>query len=189
MRRPSCSVPGRHPVRPPAYPDARCRKGRGNGGTDAMPSSISSTVQRAGGASYEIGGRQTSGASNAESESTQSGDSVDVSQGSGGGRAGYTPRVSDRFRFDIQNGIFSSGRRYNADVHQFRRVSNATYDSRLTVSGQVSATAGDGSSASALFQLQYQDASPRSVSSSSNMAAVNEFNRQRDQSLNLLRLL
>ena len=159
-----------------------------------MPSSIQSYVRTAGGASFEIGSRQekTDGSVGSE-ETAADGDSVDLSSteepSAGGGRAAYTPGVADRFRFDLQNGLFSSGRRFDAVSLRFQQESKATYTPRGTINEQVARTAGGGSASSALFHLQYQDASPDRTSAETHAAAIRELNRQRDQSLDLLRLL
>jgi hypothetical protein len=157
-----------------------------------MPSRITSSTQTSGGATFDIGPRQTGdGGSDPPSDTAgnPSGDSVDISNGSGSTGGRYTRPVSNRFQFDMQSGLFSTGRRYDANVQRFRTQSNATHRSRQAVSSHVSLHAGSSSPSTAMFALRYQAASPNRPASASHNAAITELNRQQSQSLNLLKLL
>jgi hypothetical protein len=76
--------------------------------------------------------------------------------------------------------------RFNAVSSRSRGADVVAYSERQAVEFQVTQTAGTGSSSSALFALQFQDADPNSTSVSSQIEGRTAFKRMADQNLNLL---
>jgi hypothetical protein len=102
----------------------------------------------------------------------------------------YAPKeVADKFRYNIENGMFDQRLRYNALSSQFQGAAQATYDARQNVVSQVGQLGGSNSSISALFALTYQDAQPNPNDASTHVEARTEQTRQMDQGLNLLNML
>ena len=102
----------------------------------------------------------------------------------------YSPKdVADKFRYNIENGMFDQRLRYNALASQFQGAAQETYDVRQNVVRQVAQLGGSNSSISALFALTYQDAQPNPNSASTHVEARTEQTRQMDQGLNLLNML
>ena len=117
----------------------------------------------------------------------ENGDTVELSNETDPGPATYQPpQFSDRFKFDIQNGIFDAHLRFNAAVTRSRGADVAAYSERQAVETQITQAAGSGSPSAALFALQYQDANPNSDSASSQVEDRVEFSRMAAQNLNLL---
>lgn len=126
-------------------------------------------------------------------ETTPDGDTVEISPpGASPGnppRSGSTyrpPRFSDRFHYDIQNGMFNKRLRFNAVTPRFNTYTAATYSARQGINGQV---AGQGGIYSAMFDLFYQDSQPDPTDAGSHVDARAELNRMADQNLNLLHIL
>lgn len=99
------------------------------------------------------------------------------------------PTLRDQFKFDIENGRFSTNGRYSALTPRFETVAQSTYESRAEVGAQIQNLAGIGSAQTALFTLGYQNASPDGTQVSSNVDARAEQNRRIDQNLDLLNML
>ena len=117
----------------------------------------------------------------------EDGDTVELSNETDPGPATYQPpQFSDRFKFDIQNGMFDAHLRFNAAVTRSRGADVVAYSERQAVETQITQAAGSGSPSAALFALQYQDANPNSDSASSQVEGRVEFNRMAAQNLNLL---
>jgi hypothetical protein len=95
-------------------------------------------------------------------------------------------RFSDRFKFDIENGMFDARLRFNAITSRSRGSDVAAYSERQAVEFQVTQAAGTDSPSSALFALQFQDANPNSTSVGSHVEGLTEFKRMADQNLALL---
>ncbi len=113
------------------------------------------------------------------------GDTVELSGGEP--PATYGPAdFSDRFRFDIQNGMLDAKLRFHAVTSRSRGADVAAYSERQTVEFQVTQTAGTGSPSSALFALQFQDADPNASDATSQVEGRAEFNRMAAQNLGLL---
>ena len=120
----------------------------------------------------------------------EDGDTVELSTNTDPGPVSYQPsRFSDRFKFDIQNGMFDARLRFNATVTRSRGADVVAYAERQTVEIQVTQTAGTGSPSAALFALQFQDANPNSDRASTQIEGRLEFNRMAAQNLNLLAFL
>jgi len=167
-----------------------------------MPSAISSYYRT--NASYGVVQSSSGAGSDVPSTTPPDGDTVEISQtdaSSGGTTSSGTttspaasptyrpPTLEDRFRFDISNGMFDGGLRFNPLASQFNDVAVTTYASRQDLADQVTQTAGSGSAYSALFNLQYQDATPDPAAAGSRMEARSGFNRMIDQNLALLKSL
>ena len=140
------------------------------------------------GASFDSGRASDSGAS-VDAQLTETtapaGDTVEISTPAGS-TAPVTyepPDVADRFRFDIQNGMFDKRLRYTALRTRYEGGASATYDARGSMRGQVGGSAGV---YAALFALQYDDAQPNPSQAGSNAEAKSELNRITDQKLSLL---
>lgn len=140
-------------------------------------------------------------------ETTPSGDTVEISddaasgqgEGSQGGtsaggsgvqvsRGGtYTPRaLSDRFRYDINNGFLSPRQRFRVSLVSAGSEAAATYAVRGQAGGLVR-RGGVTGVYGAIFSLGYQDGSPGGTGNGiSNRQAINEFRRMADQNLPLL---
>jgi len=99
------------------------------------------------------------------------------------------PSVKDQFRFDIENGRFSSRGRYTPLTTNFETVAKSTYHSRANLGGQVNGLSGHSSAQATLFALGYQDASPDASHASSNVEARAQENRRIDNNLDLLNML
>ena len=111
-------------------------------------------------------------------------DTVEIS-GPGPGRQTYGPsEFTDKFRFELQNGMRDPSRRYSPLQNRFRGMAVSGYEERGSVSVQITRTAG--STYSALFNLQYSDASPDGETASTSVEARTEYNRIADQQLELL---
>jgi hypothetical protein len=113
------------------------------------------------------------------------GDTVEISSPAGGA-APVTyepPDVADRFRFDIQNGMFDKRLRYTPLRTRYEGGASATYDARGSMRGQMGGSAGV---YAAMFALQYDDAQPNPSQAGSNVEARSELNRITDQKLSLL---
>lgn len=120
----------------------------------------------------------------------EDGDTVELSNETDPGPATYQPpQFSDRFKFDIQSGMFDAHLRFNAAVTRSRGADVVAYAERQTVEIQVTQTAGRGSPSAALFALQFQDANPNSDRASTQIEGRLEFNRMAAQNLNLLAFL
>ena len=99
----------------------------------------------------------------------------------------YGPaQFRDRFKFDIQNGMFDGRLRFNASVTRSRGADVVAYAERQGVEIQITQTAGVGSPSAALFALQFQDANPNNTNASSQVEGRIGFNRMAAQNLNLL---
>ncbi|MEE2752563.1 MAG: hypothetical protein VX910_01165 [Candidatus Latescibacterota bacterium] len=117
-------------------------------------------------------------------------DSFELSSTAGDSTSAYGPlQFSDRFKFDIQNGMFDAKLRFNAAISRSRGADVATYSERQAVEFQVTRAAGTDSSSSALFALQFQDANPNSTSVGSHLEGRTEFKRMAEQNLALLSIL
>ena len=117
----------------------------------------------------------------------EDGDSVELSNETGPEPVTYQPpQFSDRFKFDIQSGMFDAHLRFNATTTRSRGADVVAYTERQAVETQVTQAAGSGSPSAALFSLQYQDANPNSDSASTQVEGRVEFNRMAAQNLNLL---
>lgn len=115
------------------------------------------------------------------------GDSVEISNEPQSPAPTYGPsQFSDRFKFDIQNGMFDARLRFDATQTRARGASVAAYQERQAVEFQVIQAAGTGSPSSALFSLQFQDADPNSAGAASQVEGRVEFQRMAEQNLNLL---
>ena len=148
-----------------------------------MPDPITSY---SGGASYEIGVSPQPAESNPPAAAAVDGDTVEISS-SQAGPGTYSPNnVADKFRFDIQNGMFDKRLRYTALQTPTSRAATETYESRANLGGQA---AGGSGVYSALFALQYNDANPEPTQASSSTEARGELNRMAEQRLSLLNSL
>lgn len=129
-----------------------------------------------------------------QSEPSEPQDIVDISidgdPNDSGQVQNYGPAtVQDRFKFDIENGRFTSKGRYTPLTTRFEAVASSTYNSRGEIGGRLNVMAGQNSAQSALFALGYQDASPNAPQASSNVDARAQENRRIDNNLDLLNLL
>lgn len=116
--------------------------------------------------------------------------SIDGDPNAPGQLQNYGPAtIQDRFKFDIENGRFTSKGRYTPLTTRFEAVANATYDSRGEIGSRLNVMAGQNSAQSALFALGYQNASPDATHASSNVDARTQENRRIDNNLDLLNLL
>lgn len=140
-------------------------------------------------------------------ETTPSGDTADISDegasGQGGASQGgtssggsgvqvsrggtYTPRaLSDRFRYEINNGFLRPRNRFHVSVATAGSEAAATYAGRGQVGG-LAVRGGLAGMYGAIFSLGYQDGSPTGTSNGiANRQAINEFRRIADQNLPLL---
>ena len=119
----------------------------------------------------------------------EEGDSVELS-GEPEAPVTYGPtQFSDRFKFDIANGMFDASLRFNANRTRNRGASVEAYNERRGVEFQVTQTAGRGSATTALFALQFQEADPNSIDATSQVEARTEYARMAEQNLNLLATL
>ncbi len=149
-----------------------------------MPDPITSSSA---GASYEIGAGPPPQANPA---TEPDGDTVEISSGPAPAPPTYgPPDVADRFRFDIQNGMFDKRLRYTPLRSRYEGAATQAYSARASVGSQVAGTAGAGGLYSALFSLGYADARPDSDQVASNSSAKGELNRMADQRLSLLNSL
>ncbi len=115
------------------------------------------------------------------------GDSVDLSNEPPGGPSTYGPaQFSDRFKFDIQNGMLDASLRFDARTNRSRGADVKAYAERQGVDFQITKAAGIGSQTSALFALQFQDVNPNATSASTQVEGRLGFSRVAEQSLNLL---
>ena len=160
---------------------------------------MSSTIStQYGGASYEIGvavqTQQTAEVIVDVTETTPPADTVEISSPGTSGenppppppRTTYQPAtVSDRFRFEIQNGMFDPSQRYTPLATRFSSSATATYEARESL-GQMP---GQHGVYSAIFDLEYQAAQPNPTEAGSNIEARTTLNRMADQNLSLLNSL
>lgn len=117
----------------------------------------------------------------------EDGDTVELSNETDPEPVTYQPpQFSDRFKFDIQSGMFDAHLRFNATTTRSRGADVVAYTERQAVETQVTQAAGSGSPSAALFSLQYQDANPNSDSASTQVEGRVEFSRMAAQNLNLL---
>jgi hypothetical protein len=122
-----------------------------------------------------------------EITSPDEGDSVEISSESESEAPVYGPtNFSDRFKFDIENGMFDATLRFDATQPRARGASVEAYSERRAVEFQVTQAAGTGSPSSALFALQFQDANPNGGGASSQVDGRVAFKRMAQQNLNLL---
>ena len=158
-----------------------------------MPSAISSYYRT--NVSYDVVRSSYGADSDVPSTTPSDGDTVEISQtdpssGTTTSRPTYRPpTVEERFRFDISNGMFDRRLRFSPLASRFNDVAVTTYASRRDLAYQITQTAGSRSAYSALFDLQYQDATPDPAAAGSQMEARSGFNRMIDQNLALLNSL
>jgi hypothetical protein len=139
-----------------------------------------------GGSSYEIGVSPQSGEAGPPAGASTAGDTVEISSPQAGPGT-YGPNdVADKFKFDIQNGMFDKRLRYTALQTRSSGAATETYEARAGLGGQ---TMGGGGVYSALFALQYNDANPDQTQASSSAEARGELNRMAEQRLSLLNSL
>lgn len=138
------------------------------------------TVSVPGSASYAV---YSSGQSSSVSAgSTSSGDTVEISDE---GQAASLGTFTDRFRFDIDNGLLNVRRPVYARATTPGSVASATYSGRGQTRSLVSG--GGLGVREAIFSLGYQDGSPRGARNGiSNRQAINEFQRMASRNLPLL---
>ena len=160
-----------------------------------MPDAISS-IQQSGSAYYGVRATVREGASTVEPADGSPGDTVEISGDSGegqvssGGSRSYAPRsIRDRFRFNIQSGMFDSNQRYSPLSVRFAGKATRTYTARQSVSTQVSQVAGAGSPYGALFSLMYQDAQPNPGDARTQVDARVAQHRMMDQHIQLLSVI
>ncbi len=96
------------------------------------------------------------------------------------------PKFSNRFQFDIANGMFDRSLRFTPLKPRFNGAAAATYEARQSLDTQVSNTAGQGSVYSALFDVQYNEAQPDASKAGSSVDARTELSRIADRNLTLL---
>lgn len=142
------------------------------------------------GASYDTVGPATTpegGGVVVEISGPEPEDSVEISEQDAPESPTYGPtQFSDRFRFQIQNGMFDASLRFDATESRARGASTAAYGERQAVEFQVTQAAGTGSATSALFALQFQDADPNGGNATSQIEGRVEYKRMAEQNLNLL---
>jgi hypothetical protein len=157
------------------------------------------------GSSYEIGqAAQSQNESSAEvdvtidiTETTPDGDSVEISTPEASSEnppaapesPTYGPRdMSDRFRFEIENGMLDRSRRFTPLSTRFNGQAAATYSARGSINTQVSRISGNGVH-SALFDLAYHVSRPDPSRAGTNVDARTELNRIADRNMALLNSL
>ena len=117
-------------------------------------------------------------------------DSVEITETPSDPPPTYGPtEFSDRFRFQIQSGMFDSSLRFDATKPRATGASVQAYEERQAVEFQVTQAAGSGSQSSALFALQFQDADPNGSGATSQVEGRVEYKRMAEQNLNLLATL
>ena len=156
------------------------------------------------GSSYQIGvgAQEKTEATDADvdvtidkTETTPEGDSVEISTAGASADNPLAqpqsptygpPDVSDRFRFQIENGMLDKSRRFTPLSSRFNGQAAATYQARESLEGHVSRVSGQGSVYSALFDLAYQVSQPHPNRAGTSVDARTELNRIADRNLALL---
>lgn len=99
------------------------------------------------------------------------------------------PQMSDKFRYNIEQGMFDQSLRYNAIAARYQDIATETHEARQSIEGQISRFSGSNSGVAALFALGYQNAQPNPNNATTHVEARVEQNRRIDSGLDLLNML